>query len=106
MDELEGSGLLENVPAGFEPLRFALAKAVERSAQGKGVRHQSRKGESFLDQRIMRSARQFGLGFALGQIAKKVEEVPKFRNKERKQNELLDIIVYAASAWLALEEGA
>lgn len=88
----------------YAPLNRVLQLAYERASSGKGgVRHGG-KGVPFVDQPIMDIQRSHGTPhFALGQIQKKADELVRLENTQARK-ELLDIMVYAAAAYLFLEE--
>lgn len=95
--------VLETTNKNYKTLRNALDQAYNRASKGKGAeRHAD--GKPFEDQPILTIQR--GLGsthFALGQIMKKATELIKFDGDAAKK-ELLDIMVYAAAAWIYLDE--
>lgn len=96
---LEG---VELVP-GYDELLKVLLEAYKRASVGKGHERHSR-GEPFTNQWILRGSRMFGAGSLNYQIGKKNEEMIRMEEPERKINELLDIIVYAAAEIILLKE--
>ena len=90
----------------YESLGKTLKEALERAANGKGSeRHGS--GEAFEEQPIMTIARMCGIGFQTGQIQKKAQEASRMFERtmyHKAQEELLDIIVYAAAGYLFCQE--
>lgn len=91
----------------YKALNDILAMAHNRASAGKGQqRHGS--NEPFEQQPICTELRKMGLEPAIYQIRKKALELLRFKGKkgkERRTNELLDIIVYAAAAVIINEEG-
>lgn len=85
----------------YEALEEVLDQAWARAAIGKGA---DRHGDlrDFEQQDAVQEARVFGIGPHMYQIRKKAKEVTRLGNEGAK-NELLDIIVYAAAAYLAIE---
>ena len=92
-----------NVPVGYEPLAAVLADALAQASRGKGKERHAGEGQPFADQPIMVMARELGLGFALGQAAKKDDERRRLPYAAARA-ELLGGIVYLASAVIALDE--
>jgi hypothetical protein len=87
----------------YLPLMEVLEKAYERSAYGKGLeRHAT--DNSFPEQPIVTEGQHFSIHPHLYQIRKKCLEVLRM-DRDAAQRELLDVIVYAAAAYLILEEG-
>lgn len=87
---------------GYEGLMTALVDALDQAQHGKGKdRHAN--AEPFHEQSIMRHARQFGLGYPLGQAAKKMEECRRL-TLPRAKAEILGAINYLASAYLRISE--
>lgn len=105
-------GLVHELPvipggvAGYEPLARVLGLAYDQSAKGKGKeRHANAK--PFDRQPILEIARMVGLGYQTGQIQKKVQEATGMAARgqiDAAKAELLGAIVYAAAAFLYLEE--
>ena len=91
----------------YTSLEDILTMARNRAAVGKGrLRHAT--GEPFEQQPICTELRKMGLEPAIYQIRKKSLECLRFKGlkgRERRTNELLDVIVYAAAAVIVNEEG-
>ena len=83
-------------------LQEILDKAYSRAAYGKGKERHAR-SLPFEQQYICKGMRVFGAGGGLFQIGKKAEECMVL-SKPAAMNELLDIMVYAAAAYIILEE--
>lgn len=102
---------LPAIPAGvpgYEGLARVLGLAYEQSAKGKG-RERHANARPFLKQPIMEIGRMLSstCDGELYQIMKKVQEASGMiarRNPEAAQAELLGAIVYAAAAYLLIEE--
>ncbi len=90
----------------YAPLRRVLDLAYDQSAKGKGKeRHAG--GRPFRTQPIMEIARMVGLGYQTGQLMKKAQEATGMaarHNYEAAKAEMLGVIVYAAAAYLLIEE--
>lgn len=83
----------------YESLMGILMDAYTQAAQGKGnERHGA--GQSFEKQDIIRIMDRFGVGFALGQAAKKMMEGNRLNDWQRARREWLGAIVYIAGAVL------
>jgi len=80
----------------YKPLFNILMKAVDQSASGKGHERHST-GQSFLEQPIMTISRRYGVGFALGQAEKKMQESLRLPH-DLAEAEMLGAIVYLAAA--------
>ncbi len=93
------------VDPNYSSLFSILIKAYDRASLGKGQRHVTRYGEKqFHKQDIVQELLTFeDISPALFQIRKKAKELDRFHEVERKQAELLDIIVYACGAYIALD---
>jgi hypothetical protein len=83
-------------------LHRTLIEAYKRASEGKG-RERHATDNNFLDQPIITEGKHFGISPHLYQIRKKALEVLRME-KDAAQRELLDIIVYAAAAYLVLKE--
>jgi hypothetical protein len=105
----------------YRALRLVLDMAFEQAAFGKGKERHAAGGLAFEDQPILQISRMVGYGFASGQAMKKLQEAatilqPKastlqpeastlqYGVHDRAQREILGAIVYAAAAWLWVEE--
>ena len=86
----------------YNDLEAALASALAQARSGKGsARHST--GQDFCDQPIMTITRTHGVGFPMGQAAKKIQEASRMQPDDARR-ELLGAIVYLAAAWIALNE--
>jgi hypothetical protein len=86
----------------YLPLMETLQLAYLRSSRGKGKdRHAT--DNPFLEQPIITEGEHFGIGPHLYQIRKKALEIQRL-HEIAAMNELLDIIVYAAAAYLIMKE--
>lgn len=98
--------LLDMEVPGYEPLRRVLEEAYNQSARGKGrERHANEK--PFLQQPIMEIGRMVGVGGHTYQINKKAQEATTMASRGQRgaaKAELLGVIVYAAAAYLLIEE--
>ena len=84
----------------YNDLEAALQAALAQAASGKGdSRHST--GQDFLEQPIMAITRTHGVGFPMGQAAKKIEEASRM-TPDRARHEVLGAIVYLAAAWIAM----
>ena len=90
------------VPDGYETLGAVLQLAIDQAAKGKGAdRHAS--GEPFDQQKICRISRAVGVGFALGQAEKKIEESQRLP-PDAGLRELLGAINYTAAGYIVVSE--
>lgn len=90
----------------YEPLRLALDAAFSQAAEGKGQSRHARNND-FLQQPILTITREVGYGFPAGQAIKKLTEAAKMIEVgavDAARRELLGAIVYAAAAYIYLEE--
>lgn len=91
----------------YASLRRVLDAAFAQSAEGKGkARHGN--GLDFDQQPIMKICRMVGAGYPVGQAMKKGQEAIGMARRgehDAAKAELLGVIVYAAAAYLLLEEG-
>lgn len=93
--------------AGYEPLARALTDAYDQSAKGKGQKRHNARSRPFTAQPIMVIGRMVGIGYQTGQIQKKVQEATTMHHRGEHtaaKAELLGAIVYAAAAYLTIEE--
>lgn len=90
-----------NVP-GYEMLRDVLERAYDQAARGKGAERHG-KDLPFHLQPMQQIADMYGIGFMLGQVAKKIEEAQRLP-KDRAINEILGAINYCAGAVIFLEK--
>ena len=87
--------------SGYELLAAVLHRAYDQAARGKGAdRHAN--GKAFHEQPMQDLIELYGVGFALGQAAKKAQESQRM-DKDAAVRELLGSIVYTAGAIIALE---
>lgn len=86
---------------GYDALQLILADAFAQAANGKGIERHGN-GLPFDKQPMQSLADAFGLGFPLGQAAKKLEESQGLPY-EHARAELLGAIVYTAGAVLAMD---
>ncbi len=91
---------------GYEKLADVLTKAYDQSARGKG-RERHANDKPFLEQPIFGISRMVGLGGLTYQVCKKAQEATGMHERgsnDAAQAELLGVIVYAAAAYLLIEE--
>lgn len=86
---------------GYELLDDVLARAYRQASQGKGAERHAQ-GAPFDEQPMQRLCELYGVGFALGQAAKKTQESQRLPH-ERAVAELLGAINYIAGAVIYLE---
>ena len=89
---------------GYRSLSDVLARAFDQASAGKGAERHGR-GLAFDEQPMQQLIRLYGVGFALGQAAKKAQEAQRLPTVERQVAELLGSINYLAGAVIALERG-
>ena len=89
----------------YRALFAVLFDAQKRAQWGKG-RKRHGAGRPFQEQPIVSLCRLYGSGFAMGQVAKKMQEAQEMDNSEQARSELLDAIVYLAGAALYLDQEA
>ena len=94
---------LFDVP-GYERLGSVLTRAYAQAAEGKGAQRHAQ-GQPFDQQPMQQLIRLYGVGFALGQAAKKAQEAQRLPTVDRQVAELLGAINYLAGAVIALEAG-
>ena len=90
------------VEPGYEPLFSVLKAALDQAQAGKGKERHAN-GRAFVDQPILTLTRLYGLGYPMGQAAKKSEEALRLPKKAA-QAELLGAINYLAAAYLRIGE--
>lgn len=91
-----------NVNPGYECLAEVLHEALDQAQNGKGhERHAD--GRTFKGQPILVLQRMYGVGFAAGQAAKKVEEAQRLPY-EQARKEILGAINYLAAMAIRLDE--
>lgn len=89
---------------GYEKLGEVLEEAFSQAAHGKGKERHAI-DLPFHEQPMQQLCDQFGVGFALGQAAKKMQESQRLPYG-RDRAELLGAIVYCAGAIIALDRQA
>lgn len=89
----------------YASLTSVLVRAYEQAADGKGAERHAQ-GQLFDQQPMQQLIRLYGVGFALGQAAKKAQEAQRLPTVERQVTELLGAINYLAGAVIALEKEA
>ena len=89
----------------YRTLFAVLFDAQKRAQWGKG-RSRHGAGRPFQEQPIVSLCRLYGSGFAMGQVAKKMQEAQEMADPEQARSELLDAIVYLAGAALYLDQEA
>lgn len=89
--------------AGYESLHGVLRRAFVQAAHGKGAERHAQDAP-FDQQPMQRLIDLYGVGFALGQAAKKSQEAMRL-SPERAVHELLGAINYLAGAVIAIERG-
>jgi hypothetical protein len=107
-----GAGAFADMPAGYGALGDVFAAVTNRVAAGKGLERHATEfltGEvvPFQFQPLLSICRMVGLGYPLGQAAKKGQEAVSLAaagDAEGARDELLDAIAYLAGGVLAVEE--
>jgi hypothetical protein len=89
---------------GYDTLASVLIRAFRQAAEGKGAQRHAQ-GQPFDQQPMQQLIRLYGIGFALGQAAKKAQEAQRLPTVDRQVAELLGAINYLAGAVIALEAG-
>jgi len=99
------------IPDGYSQWAAAVQRALLQASEGKGRRHYA--GDLAFDQQpILQIARRYGIGFLLGQLDKKIEELPGLARSSRRSaqrhevqiQELCGIVNYAVAAIIYLED--
>lgn len=96
-----------NVP-GYSTLAEALERAYNQAARGKGKERHAN-ALPFDEQPMQTIARAHGIGFILGQVAKKIGEAQGMFERgevDKAAHELLGAIVYTAGAVVFVEHDA
>lgn len=91
-------------PTGYAALADVLTRALEQASAGKGAQRHAQ-GQAFEQQPMQQLIRLYGVGFALGQAAKKAQEAQRLPTVDRQVAELLGAINYLAGAVIAIESG-
>jgi hypothetical protein len=98
---------LENPPKppleGYGELYDILMEAFKQSAQGKGAERHGKDGLPWTQQPIIQNQKDFGVGFALGQVSKKIKESMEL-DVDKAIHELRGAIIYTAGAIYYLEQ--
>lgn len=92
------------IPDEYLALVNVFEDAARQAAFGKGKARHAEEGEAYEDQIICEVARRVGLGYPLGQAAKKIYESQRIGG-ERGVAELLGAINYIAAAVIVMREG-
>lgn len=90
----------------FAALRHTFNEALTRATVSKGIERHNRPNADFEEQPIMEIPRMLGdagIGFLLGQIMKKCQEAARLE-ADAAIKELQDVMVYAATAILHIQE--
>lgn len=86
----------------YDCLKDVLQRAFDQAANGKGIERHGN-GLPFDQQPMQQLIKLYGVGFALGQAAKKAQESQRLP-RDRAVQELLGAINYLAGAVIALEQ--
>lgn len=89
---------------GYDELLAVLKEAYEQASIGKGRERHAHGGKGFTDQQILTGQRKYGMGFALGQADKKMEEAFHMPNWTSARRDLLGALVYVSAAILYGDE--
>jgi phage terminase large subunit GpA-like protein len=93
--------LASPIPEGYKSLTNVLADALDRASLGKGKERHA-EGKPFEEQDIVKELKDFQSTIgAIYQIRKKAKESLRLSDRQA-ANEFLDIIVYAAAAYIYL----
>jgi len=90
-----------HVKDGYEELAMVLVAALEQAQSGKGAERHA-KDMPFTEQPMQNLIDLYGVGFDLGQAAKKSQEAQRMKT-EAAVRELLGSIVYTAGAIISIE---
>lgn len=88
--------------ADYACLQEILSRAYEQAASGKGSQRHAQ-GQPFFEQPMQKLIDLYGVGFALGQAGKKMQESQRL-DKDAGVRELLGAIVYIAGAIISMEK--
>ena len=84
---------------GYSKLLKVLSEAYDQASIGKGKERHSHGGEKpFEQQQILTGQRKYGMGFALGQADKKMEEAFHMQNWASARRDLLGAVNYISAA--------
>ena len=89
---------------GYDELLSVLKEAYEQASIGKGRERHAHGDKAFMDQQILTGQRKYGMGFALGQADKKMEEAFHMSNWASARRDLLGALVYVSAAILYGDE--
>lgn len=89
---------------GYDCLALVLARAFDQAARGKGAQRHA-VSKPFDHQPMQKLCELYGVGFALGQAGKKMQEAQRMQ-PDAAVRELLGAIVYIAGAVIHLEREA
>lgn len=89
---------------GYDCLALVLARAFDQAARGKGAQRHA-VSKPFDHQPMQKLCELYGVGFALGQAGKKMQEAQRMQT-DAAVRELLGAIVYIAGAVVHLEREA
>lgn len=89
-------------PAGYDSLYAVLREAFDQASKGKGSERHAQ-GQPFDQQPMQKLIELYGLGFALGQAGKKMQESQRM-DRDAAKRELLGAINYIAGAIIHLEK--
>ena len=89
---------------GYDELLAVLKEAYEQASIGKGRERHAHGNKPFTDQQILTGQRKYGMGFALGQADKKMEEAFHMPNWTSARRDLLGALVYVSAAILYGDE--
>jgi hypothetical protein len=89
---------------GYDELLSVLKEAYEQASIGKGRERHAHGDKAFTDQQILTGQRKYGMGFALGQADKKMEEAFHMSNWASARRDLLGVLVYVSAAILYGDE--
>lgn len=85
----------------YKALEQVMLRAYNQAVNGKGAERHGQ-DRPFTEQPMQQLIKLYGLGFALGQAGKKLQEAQRM-DTEKAVHELLGAIVYIAGAVIALE---
>lgn len=98
---------MEPTPDANDVLWNTLKKAYDQSTNGKGRIRHNPKDLPFTEQKIMQLTRMLGVGAPVFQVCKKSTEAVQMVERGQEdlaKSELLGAIVYAAAAYVYLDE--
>lgn len=83
---------------GYNELLLVLKDAYDQASIGKGKERHAHDDKIFVDQQILTGQRKYGMGFALGQADKKMDEAFNMEDWSAARRDLLGAIVYISAA--------